>query len=130
MSYHIREAVQDPNGRHQVQVDLPHQLLLRFSLFLEGRRGNLDGPFLLRFGRGMSYIMSLLIHSGDAADSLDFSLPEVAVRVFGLRRHRIGKSRELWRNDALSVRELWGMKQQGTALIMLYVHVSSTFTVL
>lgn len=93
-SDHVREAVQDPNGQHQIRIDLSHQLLLGFGFPLERRLHDLDGTLLLRLHRGVSYSILLLVHGGNVADPLDFGLPEVAVWVFGLRRHGVGKCGE------------------------------------
>lgn len=87
VTYHV-EAVQDPDGWHQVQVDFLNQLLLGLRLLLKGCLGNLVGPFFVSLRRSMGYSVLLLNHSGDVTNPLYFSFPEVSIRMFGLACQR------------------------------------------
>jgi hypothetical protein len=57
-SYHIREAVQNPDGGHQVQVNLAYQLLFFFGLLFERRGYKLEVGI---FGRYSFLVMNSIL---------------------------------------------------------------------
>jgi hypothetical protein len=80
-SYHIREAVQNPDGGHQVQVNLAHQLLFFFGLLFK-RRGYKLGVGI--FGRDSFLVMNSIlldVCSCEVANRFGLILPECAIWV-------------------------------------------------
>lgn len=83
VDYHVREAVQNPNGRHQIEVDLPNQPLLFICLFFEWRADELEIRVLMQHnGLAMERIL-LGVGGSEVTNVLYFCLPCISIGAMG-----------------------------------------------
>jgi hypothetical protein len=79
VSYHVREAVKNPDSGHQVQVNLAHQLLLLFGFLFERRGRKFDVGIVGVYGFLALDNILLDICSREVAECLSLVLPEGTV---------------------------------------------------
>jgi hypothetical protein len=81
LSYHIREAVKNPDGRHQVQINFAHQLPLFLGLLFKRRGHKLEFRILGRYGFLVMESILLDVCGREIANRSRLILPESMIWV-------------------------------------------------